>query len=523
MKIKNAFLFVLAAVVLSADPAGAAGPLANCSSGQPYRWGNGGVGIPFNPDQGTLGPLDNAGAVAPGVRRLPGLGGRAVLRRHLRERGTAARGRRHHQLRARTSTPTAPDGLLGHRLRRHRRDLRPAVRTRLRRPRLRGAGVGRLAHLHASWRACPSSTGPSFGDATRPLGRDGPRVRPLHRTWPTPSVNGQIFLRRRPRAGRRRTTPSARPASITVIETMYPFYFGPGSGTATPAQGRRRRRVDALPGRRLPGDPRADRRHRSSPPTARRGSPGSTSSPATWPIPSTDAVSASRATSRTDDRPVATRSPGPTAAAASRPAPSYAVYVDQILAGGFSTPPISLPGPEEFYNGAAESNNVAAPTIRPSSRRDAPRRAATGSGSNIVFNAFAPGDPLPVGDDGSVSCFPTVPLQALRPGVRLRVRERQRQPHLRRRQPGLHRVGGPELLGGPPRIAGLWDDLNPAAGGASCSFAPDLQRFTVTLGPTCPSSWERRATQQFSITLKRGSTRPESNTATCRRPTAWPA
>ena len=55
---------LLTFLVLTSAQVYAGGPLLLRAPGAPFLWPNGGRMIPFNPDQGGLGPMTNAQAVA---------------------------------------------------------------------------------------------------------------------------------------------------------------------------------------------------------------------------------------------------------------------------------------------------------------------------------------------------------------------------------------------------------------------------------------------------------------------------
>ena len=73
------------------------------------------------------------------------------------------------------------------------------------------------------------------------------------------------------------------------------------------------------------------------------------------------------------------------------PGASYAVFVDQILAGDFSTPVTLLPGPEEFYNGTGESNNLTSVDVPTAVTAVSAAAGATTSGIDIILNSPRPG------------------------------------------------------------------------------------------------------------------------------------
>jgi uncharacterized protein YuzB (UPF0349 family) len=177
------------------------------------------------------------------------------------------------------------------------------------------------------------------------------------------------------------------------------------------------------------------------------------------------------------------------------PGAQYAVFVDEILDGGFSTTPRLLPGPEEFASGATESSSDATGTFAPV----VVAAGATRTGVNVIFNVPLPGVPLSVGDDGSVELFPEFPIDFC--GVRYT--------SLFANANGSITFGNASAslvestfghLNGPPRIAGLWDDLNAETTG-SVIFEETATSFTVKWQgvPEYPDV----GGNTFSITLNR--------------------
>jgi hypothetical protein len=475
----------------------AGGPIAICQSGQPFLWPNGGADIRFNSDQGNLGPLNNAQAVAEvqiafGVwEAVPTATVSFVNAGPLPIDVNIGNF-------ADFLFAPAPVGLnaivfddTGEIF-----DL------------LFGPESGILGLSGPEWidiatceivESLAVLNGAAFSDAT--VARDvivhefGHYIGLGHS-----AVNGQVLIG--DSSGPSPDNTFGFP-SITDVETMYPFYFGPGSDTASLAKD------DIATLSALYPEVNFDPSTVSINGTIRT----SNNNPLTGvniiarniANPFQDAVSAISGDFALpfvpgDERTGTYTIPGLTSGA------QYAVFVDEILAGSFSTSPVlPFPGKEEFYNGAHESDSIASPDPVLDMTLVSATAGSKVTGVDIVFNRPRPGEPLPVGDDGSFEL--PLPFTFELAGTQYNSVFVNANGNLTFGRPDFNFAPSMEsFLAGPPRIAGLWDDLDPTEGGI-VTYDQSDKSFTVIYSRV--PEWFSVGEVTFDITLKKGSDKIE--------------
>ncbi|HWN08261.1 MAG TPA: PPC domain-containing protein [Pyrinomonadaceae bacterium] len=476
----------------------AGGPLALRAAGAPYLWPGGGVNIPFNPDQGGLGILNNAAAVGQTTsafavwQAIP-----SATATHVNAGQLAFDVDETNYLPF--LNPVAPDGLSAIVY-----DEDGAIFDEL-----FGANSGVLGFAGPEW--VNTSTGDILegvaflNGATVTVPADIPVMLAVqvheyghYQNLAHSVVNGQMLAfgdNSGPTPND--TFPGGPGAALGNVETMYPFLFNNDAGGAATVH----------------ADDIAIFSHLYPAPTFASSTgaisgtillPNNTT-PATGVnviarnvanpyLDAVSAISSDFATDYTPGQPFV----GAYALRGLTPGASYAVFVDEIIQGGFSTPPlIPLPAPEEFYNGALESNNGA--TDDPSVfTAVVPGAGSNVMGIDIIFNRLAPG-PIPAGDDTTHEIFPSFPLKMCGQTFNSFFVNSNGSVTFGAGDPDFSETTA-EHLTGPPRIAGLWDDLNASAGG-TLSWSENSNSVTITFSNV--PEFINTGSNSFSITIEK--------------------
>ncbi|HNP62362.1 MAG TPA: hypothetical protein PKH39_00425 [Woeseiaceae bacterium] len=474
-KVFRSAIAIFGLVVSSTTLAG--GPLAVCNSGQPFAWPNGGSGVPFNPDQGSLGVLDNAMATQAVSDAFQAWGDVATATISYQNAGPLAVDVDVTNFGPYYS-PAAPDGVSAIVF----DDTGEIFDT------LFGPGSGILGFAGPEWlnfASCEILEGVSF--------LNGPAIGTLeglldlmvhefghYSNLAHSVVNGQLFIGVGDSSGPGDSNTFGNPPfpdPADIIETMYPFLF------SNIDQRARTPHADDIAS--------LSRIYPTADYAAATGSINGTiylgSSRVTGvnviarniDEPFVDAIS-SISSDQTDDFSQANPFTGIYSLGNLTPGAQYAVYVDEILAGGFSTPlSTPLPGEEEFWNGANESSNSLT-DIATEFEAITASAGAPVNGIDILFNTPPPGLPLPISDDGNVQI--PLPFEFCVAG--------QAYDSVFINGNGFLTLGAAatgstffenpaDFLSGPPRVAAFWDDLNPEDGG-SVIYEQTDRTFTVS-------------------------------------------
>ena len=502
LRISRLAIFALMAAVFPAT-AFAGGPLEVCRTGIPFRWPDGGRNIPWNPDRGPLGPLSNAQATT--------LTGQAFGAWDAISTATTTY-RQGARLPVNVTVDNffpylfapAPDGLSAIVF-----DDTGAIFDLL-----FGPDSGVLGFAGPEWldgSNCLIVEGLSFlngGAIADAADVESARDIMVHefghyQNLAHTVVNGQIFIGDSTGPTPFDTFPFADLLKVLdqALETMYPFYFGPGFGFAVPHKDDAVALSALYPAPAF-GTSTGTVTGRILASNGRTPKTGFNVIARNLANPYLDAVSAISSDYAVDYTPPTKPLVGVYTLRGLTPNADYAIYVDGILEGGFSTPPGVLPGPEEFYSGTDEGNDSAddPPThLAPVSVVAGERRR----GIDIIFNRFRPGEPLPLLDDSSVElALPFTFSMCGTPYDEVIVNAN-----------GTVSFGSPnsgfaesaaQFLAGPPQIAGSWDDLNPLAGG-KIFFTETAGHFTITFEevPERTGAVTGTGANTFSIVLKR--------------------